>query len=45
MSRFYEPDLGAAENKLVRRSNWLDLNDRSLVMIMTNGIGAKRERI
>jgi hypothetical protein len=29
-----------AENKRVRRSNWLDLNDRSLVMIMTNGIGA-----
>ena len=49
MSRFYEPDLGAdpdspfarnAEKKLVRRSYWLDLNDRSLVMIMTNGIGA-----
>jgi hypothetical protein len=49
MSRFYEPDLGAepdspfarnAENKLVRRSYWLDLNDRSLVVIMTNGIGA-----
>ena len=49
MSRFYEPDLGAdpdspfarnAENKFVRRSYWLDLNDRSLVMIMTNGIGA-----
>ena len=49
MFRFYEPDLDAepdspfarnAENKLVRRSYWLDLNDRSLVMIMTNGIGA-----
>ena len=46
---FYEPDLGAepdspfarnAENKLVRRSYWLDMNDRSLVMVMTNGIGA-----
>ena len=45
----YEPDLGAepdspfarnAENKLVRRSNWLDMNDGSLVMVMTNGIGA-----
>ena len=49
MSRFYEPDLGAepdspfardASNKLVRRSYWLDMNDRSLVMVMTNGIGA-----
>jgi hypothetical protein len=49
MSRFYEPDLGAepdspfardAQNKLVRRSYWLDMNDRSLVMVMTNGIGA-----
>jgi hypothetical protein len=45
---FHEPDLGAdpdgpfardAENKLVRRSCWLDLNDRSVVMVMTNGIG------
>jgi hypothetical protein len=49
MSRFYEPDLGAepdspfargASHKLVRRSYWLDMNDRSLVMVMTNGIGA-----
>ena len=49
MSRFYEPDLGTdfdspfardASNKLVRRSYWLDMNDRSLVMVMTNGIGA-----
>jgi hypothetical protein len=49
MSRFYEPDLGAepdspfardASNKLVRRSYWLDMNDRSLVMVMANGIGA-----
>ena len=29
-----------ASNKLVRRSYWLDMNDRSVVMIMTNGIGA-----
>jgi hypothetical protein len=29
-----------ANNKLVRRSYWLDLNDRSLVMVMTQGIGA-----
>jgi hypothetical protein len=49
MSRFYEPDLGTdldspfardASNKLVRRGYWLDMNDRSLVMVMTNGIGA-----
>jgi hypothetical protein len=49
MSRFYEPDLGAepdspfardAANKLVRRNYWLDMNDRTLVMVMTKGIGA-----
>jgi hypothetical protein len=49
MSRFYEPDLGAepdspfardAADKLVRRSYWLDMNDRTLVMVMTQGIGA-----
>jgi len=49
MTRFYEPDLATeidspfvrdVENKLVRRSYWLDLNDRSLVMVMTNGIRA-----
>ena len=49
MTRFYEPDLGAdldspfardAANKLVRRSYWLDMNDRTLVMVMVNGIGA-----
>ena len=49
MSRFYEPDLGTdfdspfardASNELVRRGYWLDMNDRSLVMVMTNGIGA-----
>ena len=49
MIRFYQPDLGGdpdspfardASNKLVRRGYWLDMNDRSLVMAMTNGIGA-----
>ena len=49
MSRFYELDLGTdfdspfardASNKLVRRGYWLDMNDRSLVIVMTNGIGA-----
>jgi len=49
MLRFYEPDLTTdpnspfvrdANNKLVRRSYWLDMNDKTLVMVMTNGIGA-----
>jgi hypothetical protein len=49
MTRFYQLDLSEnidspfvrdANNKLVRRTYWLDLNDRSLVMVMTNGIGA-----
>jgi hypothetical protein len=49
MPRFHEPDLGAdpdspfardAANKLVRRSYWLDMNDRTLVIVMVNGIGA-----
>ena len=29
-----------ANNKLVRRGYWLDMDDRSLVMVMTQGIGA-----
>jgi hypothetical protein len=49
MPRFYEPDLGAdpnspfardASGKLVRRGYWLDMTDRTLVMVMVNGIGA-----
>jgi hypothetical protein len=49
MSRFYEPDLTAdvdspfvrdGANRLVRRTYWLDMNDRTLVMVMVNGIGA-----
>lgn len=49
MPRFYEPDLSAdpdspfardAADKLVRRSYWMDMPDRSLVMAMTNGVGA-----
>jgi hypothetical protein len=49
MTRFYEPDLTVdpnspfvrdASNKLVRRSYWMDLTDRALVMVMTKGIGA-----
>jgi hypothetical protein len=49
MSRYYEPDLTVdpnspfvrdAANKLVRRRYWMDMNDRTLVMVMTQGIGA-----
>ncbi len=49
LPRFYEPDLGSdpnspfardASNKLVRRSYWLDMNDRTLVLVLTQGIGA-----
>jgi hypothetical protein len=49
MPRYYEPDLTAdpnspfvrdAANKLVRRGYWMDMNDRTLVMVMTQGIGA-----
>ena len=49
MAQFYQPNLGAnpddpfardAGGKLVRRSFWLDLSDRSLVLAMTQGIGA-----
>ena len=48
MVRFYEPDLASnpdspfvrdGDNKLVR-SYWMDMNDRTLVMVMTKGIGA-----
>jgi hypothetical protein len=49
MTRFYEPDLTDnpdspfvrdASNKLVRRSYWMDMTDRTLIMVMTQGIGA-----
>ena len=49
MGPFYEPDLSAnpdspfvrdASNKLVRRAYWMDMNDRTLVMVMMQGIGA-----
>ena len=49
MPRFYQPDLAVnidnpfvrdANDKLIRRSYWLDMDDRSLVMVMTKGIGA-----
>jgi len=49
MTRFYEPDLTAspdspfvraASNKLVRRGYWMDMPDKTLVTVMTQGIGA-----
>jgi hypothetical protein len=49
VSRFYQPNLGGerdspfardANSKLVRRGYWLDMNDRSVVLVMTQGIGA-----
>jgi len=49
MTRFYEPDLSVcpespfirdAANKLVRRSYWMDMDERTLVMVMISGIGA-----
>ncbi len=49
MTEFYQPDLGANpddpflrgdDGKLVRLGYWLDMSDRSLVLVMTNGIGA-----
>ena len=49
MARFHEPDLISSpdspfvrdsSNRLVRRSYWLDMDDRALVAVMTMGIGA-----
>lgn len=49
MTRFYEPDLTVdpnspfvrdASDKLVRRGYWMDMDDRTFVMVMTKGIGA-----
>ena len=49
MTRFYQPDLSVdldspfvrdADGKLIRRSFWLDMSDRTLVQVMVNGIGA-----
>ena len=45
---FYKPDFSKDinspfardnDNKLVRRSFWLDLPDQSIVLLFTNGIG------
>ena len=49
MSKFYSPDLGAnpedpfardVDGALVRRGYWLGLSDQSLVLAMTQGVGA-----
>ncbi len=49
MPRYYHPDLGTnpddpfardTDGKLVRRSFWLDMSDRSVVLAMMQGIGA-----
>jgi hypothetical protein len=49
MTRFHQPDLSVnfdnpfirdGADKLIRRSYWLDMDDRTLVMVMVNGIGA-----
>ena len=49
MTIFYQPDLSHnidspfirdGADKLVRRSYWLDMDDRTIVMVMVNGIGA-----
>ncbi len=50
MTQFYQPDLGEnsddpfardADGKLVRRGYWLDIGDRTLILAMTQGIGAR----
>ena len=49
MPQFYRPPLDGAEEdpfardgdeKLIRRGYWLGLSDRSIVLLMTQGIGA-----
>lgn len=49
MTRLFQPDLSLdidspfirdGADKLVRRSYWLDMDDRTLVVVMVNGIGA-----
>jgi hypothetical protein len=50
MTGFYRPPLGGfeenpfardGEDRLIRRDYWLSLGDRSLVMLMTKGIGTR----
>ena len=37
---FDSPFARDADKKLIRRSYWLDMSDRSLVRAMTDGVGA-----
>tara|TARA_Y100001970_G_scaffold187325_1_gene227921 strand:+ start:37921 stop:38166 length:246 start_codon:yes stop_codon:yes gene_type:complete len=48
MTNFYRPDLGSEPDSpfarddsgnLVRRSFWLDMSDRTLILAMSQGIG------
>lgn len=51
MTAFYRPPLDGrleedpfardGESRLIRRDYWLGLSDRSLVLLMTNGIGTR----
>ena len=49
MAQYYRPDLGSntanpfvrdENEQLIRRSYWLDMSDRSVVMALVQGIGA-----
>jgi hypothetical protein len=49
MAKFYQPDVTQdfdspfvrdGNDQLIRRSYWLDMDDRTVVMVMTKGIGA-----
>jgi hypothetical protein len=50
MPNYYEPDLATnhddpfargEDGKLVRRGFWLDMGDQSVVLAMTQGVGAR----
>lgn len=49
MTKFYEPNMAAnpddpfardEKRVLVRKSYWIDMSDRSLILAMTRGVGA-----
>jgi hypothetical protein len=50
MTGFYQPPLDGladdpfmrdGDDRLIRRAYWLDLSDRSLIQVMTDGIGSR----
>ncbi|MEI9987984.1 MAG: hypothetical protein WDN69_35700 [Aliidongia sp.] len=50
MTGFYQPPLDGladdpfmrdGDDRLIRRAYWLDLSDRSLIQVMTHGIGSR----